>query len=1005
MSPLNSSGRSQRGFALVITLSLVALLILVLLALTSLVKVNSKATDTTLAQAKARQNALLALEIAMAQLQKHAGPDTRVTATAEAFGAAGAKYFAGVWPSADLGKNAQTWLVSGSELAGATPAALLTAALDPAVAPTAAQVYLVGSNSVALNPTAPTASEMLSRVLLPKVPITADVLGFGPGTTVGNYAWWVGDQGTKAALNFTADTAPLTFITAEERDVARQLTPERMVGEAIFPALAGTTVAVQQNLQKVITQPQYAQVAGVTNLPNYFHAVTPATFGVLASTAASATGGLKSDLSIAPSLLPGVGFANVAAMGAMIAPTATQPYRRLYKITPPVTTGNGKVVDSVAPVLSQLAIGFGVYFSGSQANPGTQLILKIQFLAELWNPYTSELQGEDLEVEITGLPSVNVDYGSGSVIVPLQTNVAANPLVIKLPFPSSPVNPIFRFLPGRVLNWAGLAFGPDGKPTATVNSRTATVGLLTKNLQVVALAPPKNTVLNISSPGSTTLTVKLRMEGGGPILATYTSPSFNAVSSSAAAATAANIQFAYNFRLLDRVDFSLPPAKPGDWLTGQDPRETQIAALSMTPAVNIQPASNNTMAISQATSLLDRAASLGLGPVSISFGQDVPLFELPRQPYTSVGSLQHLQIQSARPFSIGNPWGAAAGYNAYFDQFFFSGATAPVLTAAGANFPAKLPNLRLRTYVPTGTVLPTTAQVQALTKARSPRYLMVDGAFNINSTSVDAWKSVLAGVTITDWPYVNLSTQDGAQDSTTPTKTLSAPTPLANAFFRFGQSGKETYLIPNPATNSITPAEKQFYRPGVRLLTNIQRDSLATTIVQNILAKHSDSGPFRTIEQFLAPSNAPQFGGGNIFAGKSLLEHAIANAVMPNGTPAINFNPAIVNPPPLPAGKLIDENSSSFLTQADIMTALAPFVAARSDTFLVRGYGEVVNPATGAVDSRAWCEALVQRLPEFLDSTSGQDPEIDFSFLSVTNGQFGRKFKIISLRWLNSSDI
>jgi hypothetical protein len=251
---------------------------------------------------------------------------------------------------------------------------------------------------------------------------------------------------------------------------------------------------------------------------------------------------------------------------------------------------------------------------------------------------------------------------------------------------------------------------------------------------------------------------------------------------------------------------------------------------------------------------------------------------------------------------------------------------------------------------------------------------------------------ILGGVTFADWPYVNLSTQDGAQDPATPTKTLSGSPTLANAFFRFGQSAKETYLTATNA-NSITPVEKQFYRPGVRLLTNDQRDSLAAAIVANIIAKHKDSGPFRTIEQFLAPSNAPQFGGGSdIFAKKSLLEDAISKA-----TPAINFSNATTPP------EAIDENSSSFLTQADIMTTLAPFVAPRSDTFLVRAYGETTSPATKTIDARAWCEVMVQRVPEFFDAT--QDPEVDFSALNATNGRFGRKFKIISFRWLTSSDI
>ena len=51
------------------------------------------------------------------------------------------------------------------------------------------------------------------------------------------------------------------------------------------------------------------------------------------------------------------------------------------------------------------------------------------------------------------------------------------------------------------------------------------------------------------------------------------------------------------------------------------------------------------------------------------------------------------------------------------------------------------------------------------------------------------------------------------------------------------------------------------------------------------------------------------------------------------------------------------------------MTALAPVLFPRSDTFVIRSYGEAVNPATGAAEGRAWCEATVQRVPDYFDAS------------------------------------
>ena len=62
------------------------------------------------------------------------------------------------------------------------------------------------------------------------------------------------------------------------------------------------------------------------------------------------------------------------------------------------------------------------------------------------------------------------------------------------------------------------------------------------------------------------------------------------------------------------------------------------------------------------------------------------------------------------------------------------------------------------------------------------------------------------------------------------------------------------------------------------------------------------------------------------------------------------------------------------LTQPDLVQLIAPVIAARSDTFKIRAYGESVNPTTKAVLGKAWCEAVVQRVPEYLYSSESGAP-------------------------------
>lgn len=74
MPPTADSRRIQAetrtgGFAILITLGLLAFLVLLLLALAALTKVETRNADGALKQTQARQNALMALTIALGRLQ------------------------------------------------------------------------------------------------------------------------------------------------------------------------------------------------------------------------------------------------------------------------------------------------------------------------------------------------------------------------------------------------------------------------------------------------------------------------------------------------------------------------------------------------------------------------------------------------------------------------------------------------------------------------------------------------------------------------------------------------------------------------------------------------------------------------------------------------------------------------------------------------------------------------------------------------------------------------
>ncbi|MFP4070220.1 MAG: hypothetical protein ACLFVC_08595, partial [Opitutales bacterium] len=100
--PLAPDADRCSGFALVIALSLMAFILLLLLSLTSFVRVETGASATSLALTEARANALLGVKIAAGELQKYAGADQRVTANATVNGFQDLSDEDNDWPAGDL---------------------------------------------------------------------------------------------------------------------------------------------------------------------------------------------------------------------------------------------------------------------------------------------------------------------------------------------------------------------------------------------------------------------------------------------------------------------------------------------------------------------------------------------------------------------------------------------------------------------------------------------------------------------------------------------------------------------------------------------------------------------------------------------------------------------------------------------------------------------------------------------------------------------------------------
>ena len=185
------------GFALVVTVSMMVLLAILAVGLLSLSSVALRSSASSSAMAEARQNARMALMLAIGELQRHAGKDQVITAesdvviqspqSASSTGEYNGKQlrWTGVWDSAAANQTNQLatagqplkWLVSGAN-GGTAP--------DPGNV-TTQDTFLIAGDQPGSNSTG---------VRVPLTPISAK------GTTSpGRCAYWVSDLGVKAKVN------------------------------------------------------------------------------------------------------------------------------------------------------------------------------------------------------------------------------------------------------------------------------------------------------------------------------------------------------------------------------------------------------------------------------------------------------------------------------------------------------------------------------------------------------------------------------------------------------------------------------------------------------------------------------------------------------------------------------------------------------------------------------------------------------------------------------------
>jgi hypothetical protein len=985
--------KRQSGFALVVALSLMAFVLMLILSMSLVVQVETTNASRSLDQLRAKEAARLALMMAMGELQKHAGPDQRVTARAEILGDSNVlpetKNWTGVWDTTDTTAEPH-WLVSGNP---SDPSSL---SLNQST------LYRPASN--ATNPD--------DIVAVPyQQADTSD-----NSKTI--YAWWVSDEGSKVHIALPERIEPLAdgFFTefantglsaGEQNQILKQITPRRFRAEQFFGANTALVPGDTENVQDpaVATEISKANEAfrrlhnasdpsvlnGIESIEweDAFYHATAFSKAIIADTE---KGGLKIDLSNRNyNDATGNFKINDITRDFLWASSPDAKGQIGFKGMEEEDVDNllkGDPVSTTPVLMTECSLYFVV--SGQRKNSSTARAF-LRFEGEMWSPYgfrhlfegASGSDTPELLIEFEGLPNMTLRFFDKDSEAFTNTTI--------LDFDS--INPIFDIdftethKAGEIRKIAG-----DWPINASSNKSNFyytsnwnwVVDDPSYNSSHRAVSYPDGDSINYkAAPSEVTILIKNR---DGDILQRIEnfpvgaiSADFSYYESSPSTLSQTSAPIAFQFRMLD----DLPELE--DWFASKDPRSITID-FSDQDFLDLYDINDAGLPLFSAFSNLD----FFHGQTNNNFFR---LFDLPAAPPTSVGVFQHLQFKDTAPFAVGNTWGG--DLNEVFDRYFISGiprdTTGSFWTAEDAELPGSLPNPFLS--IPD----PSSVPAADLLLEDSAQHLFQDGAFNFNSTSIEAWQAVLLANSIYDWTWrLNRGTSS---------ETSEARLNLESAFFRLPFSGHlrsesftkwefpfELYEDESSPTDDypyLDASEKELVFRSPQAGNPIKDWRPAAALGHRELDTDASRALAAKIVDKLKERGRP-FGSFKELANTGLLQEAIdetpINAVDPN---ILYINSA--------SDKRIPRNASAFLSQADLLSALSPGMSARSDTFRIRSYASIQSSLSQKSVARAYCEAIVQRMPERIDK--------DRSRIMENAQGFGRRFKIIDIQWLDASQL
>jgi hypothetical protein len=321
-----------------------------------------------------------------------------------------------------------------------------------------------------------------------------------------------------------------------------------------------------------------------------------------------------------------------------------------------------------------------------------------------------------------------------------------------------------------------------------------------------------------------------------------------------------------------------------------------------------------------------------------------------------------------------------------------------------------------------------------------------DGAFNVNSTSIEAWTTILAS---------SKKIAMGKLAADQPAKTQNARYPRAArgadvTDYNYKKPFSDKSAWSGLATlddDQIRLLAKSIVDETRKRLTNNHRNQVnmqpaldvhAPVVFRGQTVPVPYIGMAQFVNRWLCGAEPPLSFAGCLqnaivradVDGANLSNRAAAPApastagaqaptttpgMVPWIDPAYGGNIVLTDPRSGSTNRAhMHQASPASLMQSDILSVIGSALTTRSDTFTIRAYGDVSErPGSNVSLGSCWVEAVVQRTPEFCDASQPPETEVcsptdgglHNPFLKNTNKILGRRFQIVSVRVLSPKEL